>query len=101
MSAKDMVANLFNKVFRNLSTLYVNIRMVTFENKRKNDIAKTFTCASTPEHQPTNQAFRMWQFTINFLYYFGVTPYKCVFCKNRQIWDLKSSKLQKVEHKFL
>lgn len=74
--------------------------MLTFENERKISNAKTSTSPKTPEFQPTIQTsksvFRMWQLSINFLYFFGVIPYKCKFCRSREVLDLKTSKFQKV-----
>ncbi len=64
------------------------------------------------EHTPTNVfviksfksckqskapiVFRMWQFTINFLFYFGLTPFKCEYSTENGQWHLKGSLFHKV-----
>ncbi len=48
------------------------------------------------ENQSASSVFLMWRLTINVLYYFGVTPFKCEFSIDKGRWYLKSSGLHKV-----
>ncbi len=48
------------------------------------------------ENQSASKVFLMWRLTINILYYFGVTPFKCEFSIDEGQWYLKSTWLHKV-----
>lgn len=61
--------------------------------------ANNFTFVKAQEFRLTKSAssvFLMWRLTINFLYYFGVTPFKCEFSVDNGKLYLKTSLFHKV-----
>ncbi len=70
-----------------------------YHSKNKEGYANNFIFVKTQEFHKTKAAssvFLMWRITINILYYFGVTPFKCEFSVDNGQWYLKTSRFHKV-----
>ncbi len=60
------------------------------DNKRNIFVIKSHQYCGPKKTQYCG-VFRMWQLSINFLFYFGITPFKCVYCTENGQWYLKTS----------